>query len=196
LGFAEDYKKVLPSCKHELVLMLTKNLGDVFKQIRNEQTFKLEMTNITWKIHHVTPSDFEKFKMYDIIKSGVNLPIAFRSWYSYVNAKMGYGSQHSWNVKLSASREKPIFVIIGFTLNGKLITNNLSNLKVRLNSESYPYDNLNVDFSKNQYAHLYIYEMYSRFQSSYDNRESQPYLIPNEVKLKGPIIVFDFSYQN
>jgi len=39
LGFAEDYKKVLLKCLHEEVLMLTKNLGDVFKQIRNEQNF-------------------------------------------------------------------------------------------------------------------------------------------------------------
>jgi len=63
LGFAEDYKIVLLNCKHELVLMLTKNLGDVFQQTRNEQTFKLEMTNITWKIPHVTPSDLGKIKM-------------------------------------------------------------------------------------------------------------------------------------
>jgi len=103
---------------------------------------------------------------------------------------LGYGSQHSWNVKLSANREKPRFAIIGFTLNGELITNNLSNLKVHLNSESYPYDNLNVDFSKNQYAHLY--EMYTRFQYSYYNRESQPFLTPNEFKLKAPIIVVIF----
>jgi len=67
-------------------------------------------------------------------------------------------------------------------------------LKVHLNLESYPYDNLNVDFSKNQYAHLY--EMYTRFQSSYYNRESQPFLTPNEFKLKAPIIVIDLSYQN
>jgi len=115
LRFAEDYKKVLLKCKHELVLMLTKNLGDVFEQIRNEQTFKMKITNITWKIPNVTPSDFAKFKMYDIIKSGVSLPIAFRSWYSYASPKMGYESQRSWNVKLSASRKKPRFVIIGFT---------------------------------------------------------------------------------
>jgi len=57
LEFAEDYKKVLLNCKLELVLMLTKNLGDVFEQTRNEQTFKLEMTKITWKIPHVTPSN-------------------------------------------------------------------------------------------------------------------------------------------
>jgi len=76
---------------------------------------------------------------------------------------------------------KPRFAIIGFLLNGELITNYLSNLKVNLNSESYRYDNLNVDFSKNQYAHLY--EMNTTFQSSYYNRESQPFLIPNEFKL-------------
>jgi len=89
-------------------------------------------------------------------------------------------------VKLSANREKPRFAIIGFTLNGSLITNNLSNFKVHLNSESYPYDNLNVDLSKNQYAHPY--EIYTRFQSSYYNRESQPYLTPNELKFRAPII--------
>jgi len=104
LGFAEDYKKVLLNCKHELVLMLTKNLGDVLEQTRSDQTFKLEMTNITWKNPHVNPSYFAKIKMYDIIKSGV---VALRSWDSYFNPKLCYGSQHSWNVKLSANRENP-----------------------------------------------------------------------------------------
>jgi len=51
------------------VLMLTKNLGDVFKPIRNEQTSKLDMTNITLKIHHFTPSELAKTNMYDNIKS-------------------------------------------------------------------------------------------------------------------------------
>jgi len=115
LGFAEDYEKVLLNCLHELVLMLTKNLGDVFEQTRNEQTFTMEMTNLTWKVAHVTPSNFAKMKMYDIIKSGVNLPTSFRSWDSYFNHKLGYGSQHSWNDKLSANREKPKFAIIGFS---------------------------------------------------------------------------------
>jgi len=57
--------------------MLTKNLGDVLEQTRSDQTFKLEMTNITWKNPHVNPSYFAKIKMYDIIKSGV---VALRSW--------------------------------------------------------------------------------------------------------------------
>jgi len=66
---------------------------------------------------------------------------------------------------MSANREKSRLAIIEFTLNGKLIANNLSNLKVYLNSESHPYEHLNVDFSKNQYAHLY--EIYTRFKSRY-----------------------------
>jgi len=63
-----------------------------------------------------------------------------------------------------------------------------------LNSESYPYDNLNFDTSKNQYANLY--EMYTRFQSSYYNCETQPFPTRNEFKLKAPIIVVDLLYQN
>jgi len=59
LGFGEDYKKVLLNCKHELFLMLTKNLRDVFKQTRNETTSKLEITNIIWKIPRVTLSSLE-----------------------------------------------------------------------------------------------------------------------------------------
>jgi len=38
--------------------------------------------------------------------------------------------------------------------------------------------------------------MYTRFQSSYYNRESQPFLTPKEFKFKTPIIVVDLSYQN
>jgi len=34
--------------------MLTKNFGNVFEQTKNNQTFKLEMTNVTWKVIHVT----------------------------------------------------------------------------------------------------------------------------------------------
>jgi len=60
LRFAEDYKKVLLICKHELVLVLIKNLGGVFKQSRNEQTFKLEMTNVVWKISHKLRATLQK----------------------------------------------------------------------------------------------------------------------------------------
>jgi len=199
LGFAEDFKKVLLNCKHELVLLISKNFNDVLEQDKFENTqlvgkYHLNMTNITWKIPHITPSDSTKIKMYDIIKSGTNLPIAFRSWDTYINPKLSNGTNHVWNVKLAANRERPRFALIGFKDNHHLITNNLRNLKVYLNSETYPYDDLNLDFDKDRFAHLY--DMYCKFQSSYYNRSESPLLSPTDFKTKAPIIVIDLSYQN
>ena len=42
---------------------------------------------------------------------------------------------------------------------------NLSNMKVYLNSEFYPYDDLNLDFGKNRYAVLF--DMFARFRRVY-----------------------------
>jgi len=84
------------------------------------KTFKLEMTNITWKIPRVTPRH-----------SGVGIHMLTPNWGMEVN------TAGMWNCRLTY---------------GELITNNLSHLKVHLNSESNRYDNMNVDFSKNQYA--------------------------------------------
>jgi len=151
--------------------------------------YHLNMNNITWKIPHITPSDSTKIKMHDIIKSGTNLPIAFRSWDTYINLKLSNGTDHVRNVKLAASRERPRFALIGFKDNHHLITNNLRNLNVYLNSETYPYDYLYLDFEKYRFAHLY--EMYCKFQTSYYNRRESPLLSPTEFKTKAPTIVID-----
>jgi len=66
------------------------------------------MTNSTWKIPHITPIDSTKIKMHDIIKSGTNPPIAFRTW------ELSNGTDHVWNVKLAANRERTRFALIGF----------------------------------------------------------------------------------
>jgi len=51
------------------------------------------------------------------------------------NRGIGVNPAEMRNFRLTAKKTR--FVIIGFTLNGEVITNNLSNLKVHLNSESY-----------------------------------------------------------
>jgi len=122
-----------------------------------------------------------------------NLPIAFGSLDTYINPKLSNGTDHDWNVKLAFNRERPRFALIGFKDNQHLITNNLRNLKVYLNSETYLYDDLNLDLEKDRFAHLY--ETYCKFQSSYYNRSESPLLSPTEFKTKAPIIVIDLSYQ-
>jgi len=53
---------------------------------------------------------------------------------THMHRGMGVNTAAMRNCRLTA--KKPRFVIIGLTPNGEVITNNLSNLKVHLNTES------------------------------------------------------------
>lgn len=69
------------------------------------------------------------------------------------------------------------------------------NIKVFLNSENFPYDNLNIDFDKNQYTILY--EMFARFRYSYYNEEKTPVGVTySNFKTYSPLIIIDCSKQN
>jgi len=55
----------------------------------------------------------------------------------------------------------------------------LRDVKLYLNSLCYPYANLNLDITNNQFALLY--DMYFHFQSEYYSNEEEPLLL--EVNL-------------
>ncbi|WP_221935969.1 hypothetical protein, partial [Klebsiella pneumoniae] len=62
------------------------------------------------------------------------------------------------------------------------------------NSQFFPRDNLNNDWDNNNYT--IVYNMYSRFQSSYYNRSDSSLLSPNDLKEHFPLVVIDCSKQN
>lgn len=73
----------------------------------------------------------------------------------------------------------------------------LMDLKIYLNSESHPYESVNINFTKNQYAIPYY--MYCKFQESYYHHSksiSEPLLNFSDFKSKAPLIVIDCSRQN
>lgn len=99
--------------------------------------------------------------------------------------------------------EKPRFIVLGFQTNRKNVINRnashfdhcrITNIKLFLNNQSYPYGNLNLDFDKRQYSVLY--EMYTNFQASYYSKEPQPYLTKSEFFEYAPLAVIDCSKQN
>ena len=70
-------------------------------------------------------------------------------------------SKYVWTVKTSDQLKKPRFVILAFQTNQKDQRGenanrfdhcNISNVKLFLNSQYYPYGNLNLDVTRNQYA--------------------------------------------
>lgn len=194
LGFAEDFNKVVVNCKHELILLMCKSMENSFYNKIGQEKYNLSIDSMTWKIPHISLNDTAKLQMLNVIKSGNVLPISFRSWDCYVNPSLLNGTHHTWTVKLAANRERPRYAIIAFEDNEKFISNNLANLKVHLNSETYPYDDLNLNFDRNRFATLY--DMYAKFQQTYYMRDLQPLLTSTEFKNKAPIAIIDLSYQN
>ncbi|KAL4142036.1 hypothetical protein QTP88_004568 [Uroleucon formosanum] len=71
----------------------------------------------------------------------------------------------------------------------------IKNLKVYLNSEVFPYEDFQSDFTKNKMATLY--HAYAEFQKSYYGRDNvTPLLTRSDFKKLSPIIVIDMSRQN
>jgi len=106
-------------------------------------------------------------------------------------------------VKTSSHLEKPRYVILGFQTNrhNKKDRNAshfdhvaLRDIKLYLNSQCYPYGNLNLDITKNQFALLY--DMYCRFQTVYYGKEAEPLLSKTEFLNDAPLVVIDCSKQN
>lgn len=201
LGFAEDYKKIVPNAKHELVLIRAKtNNNSVATTIAG---YQFKINKIAWKMPHIALSDAHRLKLYQTIQGSRPIQMSFRSWDLYEYPNLPNSTHHIWRVKTSTQLEKPRFII--FALQTNKMNNiketpsefnhcKLSNFKVHLNSEVYPYDNLNVSYESNRYA--LVYHMYSKFQESYYGISSSPLLDSNKFKNVAPIMVVDCLHQS
>jgi hypothetical protein len=106
-------------------------------------------------------------------------------------------------VKTATQLEKPRYVIFGFQSGRKNVkTANMSyfdqcrirNVKLYLNSKVYPYGNMNLDFTNNQYS--LAYDMYVNFQASYYDKSPEPAHNRDQFSYFAPLIVIDCSKQN
>ena len=203
LGFAEDYTKIIIGCKHELILNRARS--DMNAVVSPTDDVKIQIHKLLWKIPHITIDNEEKLSMLNILGSGRPLQIPFRSWDMYEYPVLPKAMHHTWTVKTSTQMEKPRFVILAFQTNKKNQKDkdastfnhcNLTDLKVHLNSESYPYDDLNIRFDQNQYALLY--DMFMKFQNSYYEQQhnSQTLVTWANFKTIAPLFVIDCTHQN
>lgn len=196
LGFAEDFNKIIVNSKHELILLRAKNDKQVLKSTVTTEKAKLTLLNITWKVPHVQLDDVHKLEMFKTINSGRALNVSFRSWDMYYYPLLPENTTVLWNVKLASENERPRFLLLAFRNNNNNTFQHcdLTNIKVHLNSDVYPYDDLNLKFDRNRFALLY--DMYQKFQQSYYSRDPQPLLSREDFKSIAPIIVLDVTHQN
>lgn len=203
LGFAEDYKKIVINARHELILIRARTDNDAI--VSAEETSVQKIIKLQWKMPHVAVEDLRKMDLLHLLERSEMIQMSYRSWELYEYPTLPQTTSHTWSVKTSTQLEKPRYVILALQSGKRNVRAqdpsvfqalNLRDVKLYLNSDMYPYDNLELDFSKDRYALLY--DMYVKFQPSFYGRafNSEPLLNFTEFKNKAPLVVLDCSRQN
>lgn len=203
MGFFEDYKKIILNMKQELVLIRNSNdIDAVTAKADVIEKPKVTIDKIYWRVPHVTVDIPQHLALTKILNKNIDIPLYFRSWELVEYPSVPENTRHTWPVKTTTKLETPRHVIIAFQTDkkNKVSSNmstfddcNITNLRVFLNSERYPYNDLYLDFKNNKFATLY--DMYSNFQSAYYERENEPLLSPKEFKTNSPVAHIDCSRQ-
>lgn len=201
LGICEDYRKILINIKQELILI--RSSSDL-NSVMGSDDVQIKLDKVVWRMPHIRVSDNERLRLLKMVDKNKTISIPFRSWDLYEYPNLPASQQENWTVKTSTNLEKPRYVIIAFqtdrTRNASKDSSQfdsckLKNLKLYLNSEQYPYDDLNLDFTQGKVALLY--EMFNEFQTSYyGNIHSQPLLSRSDFEKLSPVAVIDCSKQS
>ncbi|XP_011308326.1 uncharacterized protein [Fopius arisanus] len=151
---------------------------------------------------YIKPADTQKVLLNQISKD-TEVPISFRSWELYEYPLLPSTTKHVSTVKCSTQLKRPRYVILGFKIarNNQGLKDasafdhcNVPEIKLFLNSQSYPYGNVNFDIAHNQSALLY--DMHTSFQASYYHKEPEPLLSRADFLKTAPPIVIDCCKQN
>ena len=205
LGFCEDYKHIVMNARHELILIRSRVYTNVMHCTSTTAWPKLEIRKVQWRMPHVVLEEVNKLSMLRILESGRPIAMSFRSWSLHEYPLLQATTKHTWTVKATSQIEKPRYVLFGTQTDRKnrpdksasrFDPNNLTNFrlyKTTLNSEAFPYDDLNLDFDRNTYALLY--DMYAKYGRSYYGH-GEPLLDAIEFLQYAPIVVIDCSRQN
>lgn len=198
-GFVEDYKRILLNIKQELVLIRASTDSNAVVLPESVTGCKFTIKQISWIMPYVYVNDEKKYDFFKIIERDEPILIPFRKWELYEYPSTPQAKQHTWTVKTSSQAEKPRYVIVGFQSDRKnnihknsanFDSVSLRNIKLYLNSEYYPYDNLNGQL-------LLLHEFYRRFQSSYYyGSKDAPMMNRENFITHTPLFVIDCSKQN
>jgi len=201
IGFSEDYNKIVVNARHELILRRT-NTNNAITQTEAEE-FQISLIKVEWLLPHVRVADHIKIPLLNLIKADRTLTLPFRTWTLYEYPMLPTTTRHVWAVKTSSALEKPRFVTLGFQTNreNKKDQNashfdhaRLRDVKLYLNSRCYPYANLSLDITNNQFALLY--DLHSHFQSEYYSKEEEPLLSGREFLNYARLAIINCSRQN
>ncbi|KAK9701472.1 hypothetical protein QE152_g30534 [Popillia japonica] len=137
-----------------------------------------DIDKIEWHVPHISVNDEIRLKLLKTLNSNKSIYIPFRKWKLFELPSLHKTKTDVWPIKTSTNLEKPRYVIVAFqTARKDSVTADAStfdhasitNLKLHLNADSFPYDNMNLQINENKYA-------------SYYNKSDQPLLSYEKFK--------------
>ncbi|XP_065172201.1 uncharacterized protein [Atheta coriaria] len=174
-GFAEDYRKIIVNARQELILLRSATDKNCYVESANVE---INLSKVEWHMPHVELNDSSRIQFLSILKADKPLLVPFRKWELHELPALKNTSNDIWSVKTSTSLERPRYVIVCFQTDKKnnhmqdvtiFDHCNIRIMKVFLNSTSYPYDNMNLDFENNNY--ITAYNNFLNFLPSYYQTE-------------------------
>lgn len=200
LGFCEDYRRVLLNIRQELVLIRANVNTNAFET--QTAAHSLKLNRISWRMPHIMVNDSQRLNFLKILNSDQWISMGFITWELHELPTVNRTTKHTWTVRTSPKLETPRYVLFAFQTDRKNKTDasaslfdhcQLTTAKLYLNGIAFPYDNLNINWDKDHFGILY--NMYTRFQSSYYGTEDRPLKAIGDFKTHCPMVVFDCSRQ-
>src|SRR6266566_5797784 len=153
-GFSEDYRQIIINARQELVLLrVNTNINSIITGGDTVHEPKITITRIVWRMPHILVLDVERLKLLQYVQHDLEIPLKFRCWDLYTYPALPQTNRHIWNVSNISQEEAPRYVIMGFQTDrrnnekkdsSKFDPLTLRNIKVFLNSQMYPYDELQL----------------------------------------------------
>lgn len=204
-GFCDDYRKLILNCKHELILNRSRSTLNCVSGGGEAETaarVTLTLNKIQWKMPHITLSDGVKLKMLNYLSKNRKITIQHRSADLVEYPELPQATHNMWVVKSVSHVHRPRYVVVGLQTNrenlhipnaSRFDNCNVSDVRLHINSQIYPYNINEVNLNAGKYAELY--DMYTRIQGSYYNDTEGPNLfcITYGTYQSTPLFAFDTS---
>lgn len=201
-GLCSDYSKIFISTKMELTLIRSNSDANALITTGAVEDCKVLISKIEWNLPFIRLNERERVQQLGMIAADKPIQVSFRSWNLFEYPILPTASKFVWTVKSSTQLEKPRYVILGLQTDRKNNTKNASrfdrcnirDVKVYLNATFFPYQALNLDFSKSEFSNLY--QMYANFSSSFFGKNGKPLLTKSEFLNHAMIFPIDCSRQS
>ncbi|CAG9814639.1 unnamed protein product [Phaedon cochleariae] len=210
----ENIKNITSFVNHSIALQLiprslVKEIIKIGERVNNaipgatqtQSVAKIKIESINLKVPHLTPNDNIKLQLLPRIKADEPMLIPFRRWELHELPALTQGSTiEIWSVKTCSALESPRYVIVFFQTKKSdnihedvtLFDNaNIKSIRLALNSDYYPQERMQLDFSKDQYADAHF--NYTEFNKSYHNCSQKRSLVNFDEFKTRPMFVIDCS---